>query len=261
VPTARNDGATLYYERAGGGTPVLLLGDLGLGAWQWGWQHAALAGPHAVVVPETRGCGRSDAPPGPYALGTLAADAEAVLRAADVRAAHVVGAGLGGAVALRLALDTGRVRSLSLLGSAASGEGLDLAPLAADPDDEAALRASLAALLSADFRERRPEVVDRIVDWRRDEDAAPAAWRAQRAALDGFDVGDRLHEVTAPALVVHGAADARWPPAGGERLADGLPRGRFEAVSDAGHLVGVEASRVVNDHLRGFLAAVDGDGA
>ncbi|MFB6281680.1 MAG: alpha/beta fold hydrolase [Haloferacaceae archaeon] len=261
MPTARNGDATLYYEAAGEGPPVLLLGDLGFGAWQWGWQHAALAGPYEAVVPDVRGCGRSDAPPGPYDRGTLADDAAAVLSAAGARTAHVVGAGLGGAVALELARSTGRVRSLALVGSAASEAGLDLDPLAADPDDEAAVRASLAAALSATFRERRPEVVDRIVAWRRAEDADPSAWRAQRAALDGYDVRDRLHEVTVPALVIHGSDDAPWPAEGGERLAAGLPRGRFEPVAGAGHLVGVEASRVVNDELLGFLAAVeDGDG-
>ncbi|MFB6301241.1 MAG: alpha/beta fold hydrolase [Haloferacaceae archaeon] len=257
MPTATNDGVAIYYERAGDGAPVLLLGDLGFGAWQWGWQHAALAGPYETVVPETRGCGRSDAPPGPYDLEALAGDATAVIRDADCRAAHVVGAGLGGVVALRLALATGRVRSLTLLGCAPSDEALDLDPLAADPDDEAALRTSLAAALSDGFREHRPDVVDRIVDWRRAEDADPVAWRAQRAALDGFDVRDRLLEVTVPALVVHGTADARWPPERGERLADDLPRGRFEPVDGAGHLVGVEASRVVNDELLGFLATVE----
>ncbi|MFB6079518.1 MAG: alpha/beta fold hydrolase [Haloferacaceae archaeon] len=257
MPTAHNDGVDVYYETAGSGTPVLLLGDVGFGAWQWGWQHAALAGPHETVVPEARGCGRSDPPPGPSDPSTLAGDAEAVLSAAGVRSAHVVGAGLGGAVALALALDAGRVRSLTLLGSAASVDGFDLDPLAADPAEEEAVRASLAAGLSRGFRDRHPEVLDRIVAWRCAEDADPAAWRARRAALDGFDVRDRCHEVTVPALVVHGGADARVPPRRGETLAADLPRGRFERVSDAGHLVHVEASRVVNDALLDFLSTVD----
>jgi len=59
--------------------------------------------------------------------------------------------------------------------------------------------------------------------------------------------------VTTPALVVHGTADAVWPPERGEALAENLPRGRFEPLSGAGHLVHVERSRVVNDLLTGFL--------
>ncbi|PSQ09175.1 alpha/beta hydrolase, partial [Halobacteriales archaeon QS_5_70_15] len=62
-----------------------------------------------------------------------------------------------------------------------------------------------------------------------------------------------LYEVDQPALVVHGTADAVWPPAGGAALAADLPRGRHVPVEGAGHLVGVERSRTVNDLLTGFL--------
>ncbi|MFB6157805.1 MAG: alpha/beta fold hydrolase [Haloferacaceae archaeon] len=257
MPVATRDGADLYYETAGEGPPVLLVGDLGFGAWQWGWQHAALAGPHETVVPDLRGSGRSDAPPGPYDLRTLTRDAAAVLDDAGRRSAHVVGRGLGGAVALSLALHTGRVRSLTLLGTAARADGLDLSPLRASPDDPDALRESTAAALSAGFRDRQSDVVERIVEWRGAEDAGVDAWDAQRAALSGFDVRDRLHEVTVPALVVHGDADALWPVERADRLAADLPRGDRRVFDDAGHLVGVEASRVVNDDLLGFLASVE----
>jgi pimeloyl-ACP methyl ester carboxylesterase len=75
---------------------------------------------------------------------------------------------------------------------------------------------------------------------------------AQRAALDGFEAGP-LYEVDQPALVVHGGADRAVPAAAGRELADGLPRGEFEAYPDAGHLVCVERSQPVNDRLLGFL--------
>ena len=255
------DGTTIGYAVAGDADrpTVVLIGDAGYGAWQWAWQHAALAGPFRVVTVDLRGVGRSEAPPGPYSLATLADDVRAVLRAIEARAVHLVGAGLGGAVALDLAAD-GRTRSLSLLGTATHADGLALDRLSADPADPAAVADSLAAALTEGFRERHPEVVADVVDWRTAEDAAPAAWRAQVAALDGFDRRGRLHETTLPALVVHGTADAVWPPARGRALAEGLPRGRHRPVADAGHLVGVEAARPVNDALVGFLEDVTDDG-
>jgi pimeloyl-ACP methyl ester carboxylesterase len=257
MPTANNGGVSLYYEAEGDGEAIAFVGDLGYGAWQWGWQYAAVTGPYRSVVPDLRGAGRSDAPPGPYSVADLAADVEAVLADAGERRAHVVGAGLGGMVGLRLALETGRVASLTLLGTAASGAGLDLEPLFGAPDDEGALRDSLAAALSESFRADQPDVIDGVVEWRAGEDAARSAWEAQAAAVRAFDVRDRLHEVTVPALVVHGGADAVWPPARGEELGESLPRAEFREVEDAGHLVGVEASRRVNDDLLGFLESVD----
>ena len=252
MPHATRDGVSLYYEARGRGDSVLFLGDVGLGAWQWGWQHAALAGPYETVVMDTRGCGRSDASPGDCSAETLARDAGAVLKAYGVASAHVVGAGLGGMVALELAHETGRVRSLTLVGTAAEGGAYDPEPLFADPGDESALRQSLTNAFSPGFVEEQPDVLDRIAEWRAGEDASPADWERQAAALAGFET-PALYEITEPALVVHGEEDGLCPVEAGEALADGLPRGEFFEVEDAGHFAHIEASKVVNDRLLAFL--------
>jgi pimeloyl-ACP methyl ester carboxylesterase len=255
MPTARNGDVSLYYELDGSGDPVAFVGDLGYGAWQWAWQYPAVAGPFAGLVSDTRGTGRSDAPQGPYSVADLAADLDAVLSDAGLGSVHLVGAGLGGLVCLHTALTGSRVESLTLFGTAARGGDIDLDPLFGTPDDRAALRRSILVALSDDFVEDAPETVDRIVDWRADEDAPRDAWDAQTAAVRAFDVGDRLYEITTPTLVVHGLDDAVWPVERGRALADGLPRGRFVAVEGAGHLVHVERPRRVNDELVGFLEA------
>lgn len=258
MPTIRApDGTTVGYGVDGTGDrpPVVLVGDCGLGVWQWAWQHPALAGPRPVVVAEYRGGTRADPPADDLDLATLVGDVRAILDDAGVSRPHVVGFGLGGLVALSLALEGG-ARSLCLLGTGASGRGVDPSPLFAPPDDRAALRASLDAGLSPGFRERHPDVVDRIVSWRRDDDPSPAVARRQTAALDA-DRSARLVEVTDPALVIQGERDRIWPVADAERLAEGLPRGEFHPVADAGHLVGCEAAAPVNDALIGFLDRVD----
>ena len=265
MPVAQNDadGVSLYYETAGGegesGDPetVAFVSDAGFGAWQWGWQYAALTGPYRTLVADLRGAGRSDAPPGPYSVADLVADLDAVLADAGTRKAHVVGAGLGGMVALRAAREGSRVRSLSLFGSAASGDGVDPTAPYADPADEAALRESLSAALSDDFLDAHPDEADRITAWRAEGDAAPDAFEAQAVAAAGFDLSDSLYQVTTPALVVHGTADTAWPVEAGRELAAGLPRGELFEVEGAGHLVHAEASATVNDRLLGFLESVD----
>ncbi|MFB6167874.1 MAG: alpha/beta fold hydrolase [Haloferacaceae archaeon] len=255
--TTAPDGTTVGYGHDGGGDrpPVVLVGECGFGAWQWAWQAPALAGPRPVVVAEYRGGTRSGPPADDCDLATLAGDVRAILADAGARRPHVVGFGLGGLVALSLALD-GEVRSLCLLGSGASGRGVDPSPLFAPPGDPGALRASLDAALSPEFRERHPDVCDQIVAWRRDDDPSPAVARRQAAALD-VDVSDRLVAVTTPALVVHGDADAVWPVASAEDLAENLPRGDRRRVAGAGHLVGCEAAAPVNDALVGFVERVE----
>ncbi|SFF79972.1 Pimeloyl-ACP methyl ester carboxylesterase [Halopelagius inordinatus] len=252
MPTASNGSVDLYYEADGEGETVAFVGDAGYGAWQWGWQHAAVAGPYESLVSDLRGTGRSDAPPGPYTVGTLVDDLVAVLADYGVRKAHVVGAGLGGMVALEAARTTSRVRSLAVFGTAAYGGGIDLSPLFGAPTDAEELGESLSAAFSDRFVEAHPDVVEQIVEWRSEEDADREAWEAQAAAVERF-AADDLYEISDPAVVVHGTDDAVWPVERAEELAEGLPRGEFVPVEGAGHLAHVEASRVVNDELLRFL--------
>ncbi|MDF9747363.1 alpha/beta fold hydrolase [Natrinema salsiterrestre] len=261
MPTASNGSVSLYYDREGGGEPVVFVPEAGLGGWLWGWQHAAVAGPHEAVVWDLRGTGRSDRPEGPYDLETLVEDLEAVLADCDIRNAHLVGCGLGGAIALEAARTSSRVATLTLFGTAARGEEFDLEPLFAPPDDSDALRDSLSAALSEEFIDAQPDVRDGIVEWRADGDADREGWEAQTAALEGFDATEWLVEVTQPTRVIHGTADELVPPAAGRELARGLPRGEFTGLEGAGHLCFVERSRTVNDRSLGFLEEhTEGDG-
>ena len=262
MPTARNDGADIYYEATGDGfadgadAPVVLLADAGYGAWVCGWQHAALAGPYEVLTVNTRGTGRSDAAE-PYDVATLAADLDAVLADFGARNAHLVGVGLGGMVALQYALDFSRARTLALLGTSSGGPRAASIPskirerLAADPADRESLRRSLEAVASHELLET-DELVDRIVEWRQAEDASREVQRAHFAAMEDFDVSDRLYEVTLPALVCHGGDDRVVPVENGRLLAERLPRGELREFAGE-HLCFVERSKAVNDALDGFL--------
>lgn len=259
MPTADRDGVSLYYESEGQGETVAFLSDIGFGAWQWGWQHAALAGPYEVLVYDMRGTGRSDASPGPYSVEELAADLEAVLADHGTRRVHLVGAGLGGMVALQYAREYGRARSLTLIGTSPAGSRarLPLEPrerLFAPPDDHDALRESLSTLFSDGFVSEQPDVIEGIVEWRAAGDADRGGWEAQNAALEGFAASDWLYEITLPALVLHGEDDGIVPAENAEGLADGLPKATREIYEGAGHGVWIERSRPVNDRILELLA-------
>ncbi|WP_253738852.1 alpha/beta fold hydrolase [Halohasta salina] len=249
------DGCAIYYERtdaAPDAETVVLIGELGFGAWQWGWQYAALAGLFETIVYDHRGCGRSDAPSRPYSMRDLVGDLEAVMRDANVRRAHLVGCGLGGCVALAAARHTSRAERLTLIGTPVSGAAFEASDLQADPADTDALRDSTDGLLSTAFREAHPDVPDRIVDWRAEEDADPEAQAAQQAAIEEFDA-EPLYELTRPALVVGGGRDSVVDAAESRRLAEELPRGEYREYPEAGHLLTVERSAALNDELVGWL--------
>ena len=261
VPTTTtSDGVELYYEISGSGETVVFVNDAGFGAWLWGWHHGKIAGPREAIVWDLRGTGRSDTPAGPYDVGRLAADLEAVLSAAGVRSAHLVGAGLGGMIALQYARKYSRAESLTIFNAAASGEAVDesaMRALYAPPDDREALEQSLSGAFSEAFRDAEPALVDQICAWRAQEDATPPGFEAQVDAMLSFD-GGPLYEITVPTLVCHGLEDPVVPIEAGEKLAEGLPRREFEPV-EGRHLCFIEHSIAVTDRLVAFLDEHAGD--
>lgn len=255
MPTVTAEGTTIHYAVDGDptGPTLVFVADAGFGPWSWGWQAPALAGVYRTVVLATRGTDGSD-DAGPYAVERFAADLEAVLADAGVRRVHVVGAGLGGAVALRYAREYGRARSLALFGTAASGDRVDEAALRAlHSADPTRLRESLSLAFSGRFL-AESDVVDEVVSWRREEDATGDALAGHLQAVTAFQAGP-LHELTLPVLVCHGVDDPVVPVDAGRTLAESLPRGWFEAV-EGKRCCYAEHSAAVTDALDRFVDGV-----
>ncbi|MFW6018086.1 MAG: alpha/beta fold hydrolase [Halapricum sp.] len=254
MPTAHDGAIDIEYAVHGDGPTVVCCGVAGLGAWQWSYLTGPLAREYEVVVFDYRGTGRSGVPDGPYTVEDLVADLDAVVTDHDIASTHLLGAGLGGVVAVEYARRAGRVETLGLVGTPVSASDVEfdsLERLRAPRDDPDALEASLDVAFAPGTVEAHPEEIDRIVEWRQADDAGPAGWDGQLAAMRGAELAD-LYEVTTPALVFHGVEDAIVDPDAGRRLAEQLPRGAYRAV-ESGHLVGVEQPRVVADELLAWL--------
>lgn len=269
METVTRAGVEIAYEERGrpaaDAETVVFLEGLGYGRWMWHRQADALADDYHLVLPDNRGTGESDAPEGPYTITQMAADTEAVLADAGVETAHVVGASMGGMIAQRYALDYDRAVSLALLCTSPGGEDAVPTPDATlarmfdvpdDADEREAIRYKMQPALSDGFAEANPDLIERIVDWRLDSDAPPAARQAQAAAVEAFDAGDDLDELTLPTLIAHGTDDRVLPVANGELLADALSHAETEWVEDGSHLFFLEEADRVNDTLEAFLDGV-----
>src|ERR1700740_1420121 len=115
MPFTENAGVKIYWEEEGKGAPVLLIMGLGWPSYMWYRTKPLLTGKYRTITFDNRGAGRSDVPPGPYPIATMASDAAAVLDATGVESAHLYGVSMGGMIAQEFALQyPKRVKSLIL---------------------------------------------------------------------------------------------------------------------------------------------------
>ncbi|WP_049891581.1 alpha/beta fold hydrolase [Natronococcus amylolyticus] len=282
MPRVTRDGVSIYYEHdEGEGTPVVFLQGLGYGRWMWRWQREAVTDDYGVIAPDNRGTGRSEAglPPlvgrlprklraplifkfAGYSIGGLAADLEAVLDDVGIYDAHIVGASLGGMIAQRYALEYSRAKTLTLC--CTTHGGVDAVPIPDEtqeqifdtPDgasEREVIRHRMRPAFNERFTNRNPHLMDRIIEWRLEQDADAPAREAQAAAALGFDVSDRLERIRVPTLVMHGTNDRVLPVANGKLLGEKIPNTRLELVEGGSHCFLIEDSELVNRTLRSFL--------
>jgi pimeloyl-ACP methyl ester carboxylesterase len=101
----RAGGVGLHLREAGEGDPLLLLHGWPQHGGMWDPLLGELSERHRVLVPDLRGFGRSEAPPGDYGKHALAADVLALMDAEGIERAAVVGHDWGGWIAWLLALE------------------------------------------------------------------------------------------------------------------------------------------------------------
>lgn len=287
MPTTRSGDSDIYYELQGHGPgePALLL--MGLGTDLDGWERVApVLGKHRrLLLVDNRGVGRSSKPRGPYTTALLADDAAAVMAAAHVDRAHVVGISLGGAIAQELALrHPGRVRSLALLATFA---GLD-ARMRATADagtSQIAARAGAAKnvmasfqamvdsnvpvdpkmvfqflmplVLSKDFMERERENLRAIFERSLSRGLSMHGFAAQLGAAWSHDTVARLAEIRVPTLVATGTGDRLVPPSQSRTLHDRIPGARYAEIPGGVHGLPLEHARELGEILERWLEEND----
>ena len=79
MPFVENQGARIYWDEQGHGTPVLLIMGLSYPSCMWHRTRPSLAAHYQTVAFDNRGVGRSEVPLGPYPIALMASDAAAVL--------------------------------------------------------------------------------------------------------------------------------------------------------------------------------------
>ena len=257
----RPDNARISWEADGpdDGQAVLLIMGLGYPAAMWFRQMPALTERHRVIRVDNRGAGHTgDVPGAPYTVETMAADCLAVLDAAEVSSAHVVGISMGGLMAQEIALTApDRVLSLCLLATHPGIAHAVMNPEAmAMLGNRGELTAREAAEASIPFNYAPSTPRERIEeDWavRLPLAATNQGYVAQLAGTSQWYGYDRLDRITSPTLVAHGELDALVPPGNGRILADRIPGAELITLPEANHLLGTDQPEQVSELLVSWL--------
>lgn len=263
MATVTIDGARrVHYDEAGGGPALVIITGLGQPRWVSAERVAAFSDAYRVITLDNRDAGEGLPESAPYSIADLAEDVAGMLRAFEIERAHVLGESMGGFIALELALRHPEMIDRLVLVSTGPA-GVSAAPTAPlvpardtwidDPVER--WRVALPRAVAPGFFDTRPELLDRLAETFRGNSQTWEGRARQFAAQEHFDVRDRLGEITAPTLIVHGDLDPLLPPSGAEQLAEGIPDAQLMLVPGAGHVLRSECPDEMNRVMRMFLAA------
>lgn len=252
MPYLDLNGERIYYafhRNQVNGVPVLLLHGAGENHLIWPIGLRRLPGTivYAIDLP---GHGKS-AGAGRCTIADYAAWVITLLDTLNIPAAVFVGHSMGGAIAQQLALTyPDRTTALVLIATSAR---LRVAP-------------QLLNLAQNDF----PAVVELISEWEWGSAApteikelgkqqllanAPEVMLDDYRACDAFDVREQIKAITSPTLIITGEVDRLTPLKHATFMAEQIPRARWCAVPEVGHMVMLEAADTVTRETIDFLQA------
>ena len=271
MPLAPSDGARIYFEETGAGQPIIFVHEFAGDYRTWDDQMRHFGRGWRCLTMSARGYPKSDAPTDEafYGQDFFTADIIAVLDAAGIKKAHVVGLSMGAYAALRVAIQHPN-RVLSIV-AAGGGSGSPREARAAFQAEARATAAHFdaAGTIDAAAMGQSPTRIQLLnkdpIGWHRfvanlAEHAAHAAAKTLRKVQAGraslYDLEAELKAITCPVLLMVGDEDEPcldvnlWM----KRL---MPVADLVVLPGSGHAINLEEPALFNAGVEQFLARVD----
>lgn len=269
------DGLAIHYEARGAGPPIVLIHGFGGSTYSWRFNLPELSRRHRVYALDLPGFGYSERTDRPiYSRSCQAAIVRGFLDVMnETGPAVLVGNSMGGAVALRFAIDYPD-RTLGLVLSAPSVFWREpwrrLAPLFRVPwlgrklahalyyfalANDRSVSRMLAAAYGSNLDLVTDEVRTALLRPLRVRGSADAALGLARSS-DRDPVAGRLRDIDVPVLIVAGKLDQAVSLDSILRLEAKIRRARLVVIEDAGHLIQEEAPDQFNALVEEFCDQV-----
>ncbi len=261
----RAGGVMTNYHEAGSGAPVILIHGSGPGVSAWAnWRLAIpfLAERLHVFAYDQVGFGYSELPTQHvYGLGRWMEHLLSFMQAVGIKRAHLVGNSMGAAVALAAAVTHPEVVDrLVLMGPMGVRfpitEGLD-AVWGYTPSIS-----NMKRLLAIFTYDHDRFVTDELAELRYKASMRPGMQESfssmfpqpRQCGVDALAAyEDRLHELRAPTLIVHGREDQVIPLISSQKLLHVLDNAQLHIFGHCGHWTQIEHPKAFNRLVRDFL--------
>jgi 3-oxoadipate enol-lactonase len=259
-----DSGRDVHYDDAGSGPTLVMIPGRIAPRTMLAPEFERLSSDFRVIILDNRDSGENEPETEPYTISDLADDVAGLLRALGIQHAHVLGGMWGGCIAQEFALRHADMLDRLVLVSTTPMTIEPNATLSPMPPPEdwwledpvERWRAELPLDTAPGYFDDKPELLDREAERYRGNRITWEGRMRQVAAGGHFDVRDRLHEIAAPTLVLHGDQDPYIPTLNAELIANSIPNARLRIIQGTGHLLFIEQPEEVDHTIREFLSAV-----
>ena len=272
MPYVQSDGARLYYEEAGTGTPIVFAHEFSGDLWSWEKQIQHFSRRYRCVAFNARGYPPSEVPAllSRYSHRHAIDDIAVVMRHLGLGKAHIIGCSMGSRTTLDFGLTYPRMAlSLTMIGIGSGGDPRNKAVFLRQTEERARLyeRGGLAVVLKG-LRKAENRIRLKRKNPRAFEDfcrrfmqhsaqgCANITRQVQGRRVSLFSMERALRALKVPSLVIVGDEDPGAIECGlfMKRVS---PAVRLSIVPATGHLVNLEEPDLMHRLTEDFFALVE----
>ncbi|MFT7533600.1 MAG: pimeloyl-ACP methyl ester carboxylesterase [Gammaproteobacteria bacterium] len=242
----------------GQGDPLILIHGLGSNLQSWDTSANLLSKRFRVIRYDLRGHGLSDVPQGPWVLDEFVDDLEEVCRKTGVEQVRLAGFSLGGLITQGFCLrHSERVKQAVILSAIAGRTEEEQQRVAIRVQNleqnklDTNIELALERWFSPQFRQQHPDrVAGRLAALKATD---PIGYLHAYRVFSLSDLGDQLHRITTPCLVMTGEGD----PGSNVRMAnfmhEEIANSQLDILPVLRHSVLVEAPELIASKLDQFF--------
>lgn len=263
------EGYDVYYEAHGDvGEPVIILNGIMMSTASWQAFIPDLSRVNRVILVDFLDQGKSSRMSEQYTHDIQVRLVDALINELGLSRVTVMGISYGGEIAVQYALyNPARVRRLILFNTAARtskwlkkiGDGWNEA--AKTGNGYAYYLTTIPVIYSTRFFEERAEWMDgrekTLTEYFSRKDVLESLIRLTNSSV-GYDVVERLGEISCPTLVVSGSEDALLPVTEQQLLHEKIKGSVYVTVNGSGHASMYENPSVFVSLVTGFTNLLDG---